>query len=552
MFDATVFKEQFPLFKQPENRALVYLDNAATTQKPAVVIDAVADFYRTSNANAHRSSHRLARAATAVIEGARARARNFLGTSSAREIVFCRGATEALNLLASSLCQSLQAGDEIVLTAVEHHANLVPWQMMAARYGLVLRFVPGALGIPDFSCIDEVISDRTRVVSVTGASNALGLRSDLAAVRNAISGKEIVFVVDGAQLAAHDDIDVQALGCDFLACSAHKFYGPSGIGLLYGKLERLETLPPWQGGGEMIRSAGLYDADYAGPPHRFEPGTSSLAAIAGLGVAFTFLAQVDRQAMREHEQKLVEQMHKGLGQIEGVRLLTVPQNNLGIATFTPAGDWSAADLCLWLDQRDIAVRAGHHCAQPLHTLASVQTSVRASVAGYNSAQDIERFVAAVAEFVAEQEAAIPPNRAGTTIADSAIAVGPEDSIEELSVETLERARGWQARYRELMQWSKAISPKPWLRTPENLVRGCESDAWLQVSEAPDGKQVYVDSDSRVVKGLAALLLVLMRDYRQEPEMREKILQRFTDLGFERHLSESRSNGFRALLERALG
>ena len=241
------------------------------------MIDAVGDFYRTSNANTHRSSHRLARHATEMVETTRAAAAQFLNAVLAEEVIFTRGATEGLNLLANSLCERLQPGDEIVLTTAEHHANLVPWQMAAQRHGLVLKFVPDIEGIPDFSRLPEVLTERTRIVATTAASNALGFATDLTGIKSCLQNLPVTWVVDAAQLAAHRAIDVQAIGCDFLVCSAHKFYGPTGIGLLYGQQACLAALPPWQGGGEMIEQVGLHSSTYAAPPHRFETGTSSLA-----------------------------------------------------------------------------------------------------------------------------------------------------------------------------------------------------------------------------------------------------------------------------------
>lgn len=242
-FSVDSFKRQFPLFSQPENQGLVYLDNAATTQKPACVIDAIADFYRHGNANTHRSSHRLARRATEMIERVRARAAAFLGTVNPKEIVFTRGATEGLNLLAYSLCSQLQPCDQILLTTAEHHANLVPWQMMAERYQLELCYVPDERGVPRFDRLPEVLTSRTRIVSHTAGSNALGFRSDLKQVQSALAGKNIHWIVDGAQLAAHEAVDVRSIGCDFFVCSAHKYYGPTGIGLLYGRETLLRAMP---------------------------------------------------------------------------------------------------------------------------------------------------------------------------------------------------------------------------------------------------------------------------------------------------------------------
>ncbi|MFC6635378.1 aminotransferase class V-fold PLP-dependent enzyme [Microbulbifer taiwanensis] len=546
IFDPKTFKQHFPLFEQPENRRLVYLDNAATTQKPRPVIDAIRDFYLCSNANTHRSSHRLARRATEMVERVRSQSAAFLHAASAREIVFCRGATEALNLLANSLCSELRAGDEIVISSVEHHANIVPWQMMAQRFQLKLRYVPHTAGIPQFDRLGEVLGERTRIVSLSGGSNALGLRPDLEAIARQLRGRNLHWIVDGAQLAAHERVDVQKVGCDFFVCSAHKFYGPSGIGLLYGRESLLEAMPPWQGGGEMIAEVDLYNSRFAGLPHKFEAGTSSLAAIAGLGAALDFLAVQDRAAMAAHEQQLLQWLHRELAAMPGLQLISQPQHNLGIVAFAPATG-SAADLMHWLDERDIAVRVGHHCAQPLIRAAGVAATVRASLAAYNTWENVQLFVEALREYLVEtatetENLAAAPLQAGDWSGDD---------LSALQLERLAAQRNWQDRYRELMRWSKSISGKPGIRQPEYLVRGCESDAWL-VHREQGGRHLFaLDSDSRVVKGLGALLLSQIDGCSGE-EIRALDLPRlFADLGLEKHLSRSRSNGFHALLRQAL-
>ncbi|SHG04947.1 cysteine desulfurase / selenocysteine lyase [Microbulbifer donghaiensis] len=542
-FSAEEFKRQFPLFAQPENLQLTYLDNAATSQKPQAVIDAICDFYLHSNANTHRSSHRLARRATEMLERVRGQAAAFLNAVSTREIVFCRGATEALNLLANSLCSGLQAGDEIVISTAEHHANIVPWQMMAQRFQLTLRYVPEVAGIPEFDRLEEVLNPRTRIVSLTAGSNALGLRPDLEDIARQLRERDLYWIVDGAQLAAHEPVDVQKIGCDFFVCSAHKFYGPSGIGLLYGRESLLEAMPPWQGGGEMIAEVDLYGCHYAGLPHKFEAGTSSLAAIAGLGAALEFIAAQDRAAMAAHEQALMTLLHRELAALPTVRVISQPQHNLGIAAFAPISG-SAADLMHWLDGRDIAVRAGHHCAQPLIRAAGETATVRASFAAYNTRGDVETLVQALRDYA---EVVGTPAMELCQQGSDWVA----DDLSTLQLEQLASQRNWQDRYRELMRWSKAISAKPAIRRPENLVRGCASDAWLVHAERGGRHYFALDSDSRVVKGLGALLLSQV-DGRTAGQIRAQDLPRlFSELGLEKHLSQSRSNGFYALLRQTL-
>lgn len=542
-FSADYFKRQFPLFAQEENAGLVYLDNAATSQKPESVINAVRDYYIHSSANTHRSSHRLARKSTEMVEQVRRKAAKFVNAANEREIVFCRGATEALNLLSHCLSRDLEPGDEIVISTAEHHANIVPWQMAAERYQLNLRYVPHRSGIPQFERLDEVLSDRTRIVSLTGGSNSIGLRPDLGAIRELLKRRHIMWVVDGAQLAAHEEIDVQKIGCDFFVCSAHKFYGPSGVGFLYGREAILDSMPPWHGGGEMISEVELQTSQYAGLPHKFEAGTSPLAALAGLGAAIDFLAEQDRRAMKEHEQKLVHWLHRALTASPNFRLISQERHNLGIVAFVPV-QGSAADLMHWLDERDIAVRVGHHCAQLLGRTSGNPVTVRASVAAYNTDSDIRAFLQALEDYCDFQ-------RLETSAHECESESWTCDDFSTLSLERLAAQRSWQGRYRELLLWSKVVSLKPEIRNQENLVRGCESEAWL-VHRKIDGRHFFgLDSDSRVVKGLGALLLSQIDGCTTEKIHQLDLPQLFSELGLSKHLSQSRSNGFYALMRRAL-
>lgn len=534
-FNPEKFKQQFPLFSQPENSELVYLDNAATTQRPQQVIDAVTQFYLSGNANTHRSSHRLARKATEMVEVVRNRAADFLGAAQSDEIIFTRGATEALNLLAFSLTESLDQGDEIILTAAEHHANLVPWQMAAQRHGLVLRFIPSVNGVPQIKRLTEVLSEKTRIVSLTAASNALGFYTDLSGIKREWTGRDIIWCVDAAQLAAHQKIDVQSLGCDFLVCSAHKFYGPTGVGLLYGKRERLAVLPPWQGGGEMIERVELEKSTYTAPPHRFETGTSSLAAIAGLNGCFDFWQVQDRAAMQLYEKQLCSYLHQRLNQIEKIKVHTHPEGNVGIATFS-VDDTAAQDavaLAHWLDGHDIAVRVGRHCAMPLMAEVSGDATVRVSLAAYNTNDDIDRLVSAI---------------------QSALQGEPEllqSEVGELSIETLQAQKGWQPRYRMLMKWAEFIHSKPEIRKDENLLTGCEANTWITHLVVDGCHRFFIDSGARVVKGLAALLLVLIDGKSTEQIDEVDLAGIFTGLELDGHLSASRNNGFKALVDKAL-
>jgi sulfur transfer protein SufE len=367
---------------------------------------------------------------------------------------------------------------------------------------------------------------------------------DIAGVARQLEERDIALVVDGAQLAAHAVIDVQQLGCDFLVCSAHKFYGPTGIGLVYGRQAALAQLPPWQGGGEIILQVTLSHSDYAQAPHRFEAGTASLAAIAGLEACLDWLATLDRAGLAQHEQALCQALHRQLATLSTIKLLSEPEHNLGIASFVTTGGLAANDLAHWLDQQDIALRVGHHCAQPLIDSLGVGATLRASVAGYNSMEDIERLVAAIASAPSET------TQRQQTTSDHWQA----DDLSALQWQDLAAHNPWQQRYRQLMRWGDSISEKPGLRCSEHRVDGCESPAWLACRIEGNGEDARcyfsVDSESRIVRGLAALMLVLIDGKTAAQIAAIDWQQAFAELGLEQHLSPSRSNGLWALVKRA--
>lgn len=343
-----------------------------------------------------------------------------------------------------------------------------------------------------------------------------------------------------------------ALGCDFLVCSAHKFYGPTGIGLLYGKAEVLQRLPPWLGGGEMIENVELEASTYAAPPHRFESGTSALASIAGLSAALDFLMGQDREAMAAYEQALVDYLHQQLESVAGIKSLTSGSDNIGIAAFVPEqqSGLTASDMAHLLDEKDIAVRVGHHCAQPLMKILDTQATVRVSIAAYNTREDIDRLVESLKSFLDGCGfSQTPSNRVHLQSAE--VDLFNLDSFAVPTLEQLQAANGWQSRYRQLMKWGDLVNQKPTMRTAPNLVKGCESAAWLIHREEGGRHYFAVDSDSRVVKGLAVLLLVLINGKQPEVINALDLDGTFAELGLDKHLSQSRSNSFRALVDRAL-
>ena len=388
---------EFPaLAQRVHDRPLVYLDSAATSQKPRAVIDALSRFYSEDNANVHRGVHALAERATAQLEGARAKVQRFIGAARADEIVFVRGVTEAVNLLAHSFGRArVRRGDEILVTALEHHSNLVPWQLLCREAGATLRVAgvdqSGELRLEELSAM---LGPRTRLLAATHVSNALGTITPMAQMVELAHARGVPVFIDGAQAAPHLPIDVQRLGCDFYALSAHKMYGPMGIGVLYGRSPLLEELPPWQSGGEMVSAVSFAEASWQKPPHKFEAGTPDAAAAVGLGAAVDWLQALDRDAAAAHERDLLAYGLQLLREIRGLRLLGPLRERVGVLSFTVEGV-HPHDVGTVLDLEGVAVRTGHLCAQPLLHRLGVPAVVRASLALYNTRNDLDALAAAL-------------------------------------------------------------------------------------------------------------------------------------------------------------
>lgn len=396
-FDVEAVRREFPILHQQVNgQPLVYLDNAATMQKPAAVIDAIADYYRCDNANVHRGAHALASRATEAMEQARERVAEFLGGVAREEILWTRGTTESINLVANSWGRAnLKPGDEILLTTMEHHANIVPWQMVAAATGACIRVLPiteeGAL---DLEALPGLLGARTRLVAITQMSNVLGTVNPVAEIARMAHAAGALVLIDGAQAINHFEVDVRALGADFYAFSGHKLFGPTGIGVLYGRRELLDAMPPWQGGGQMIERVSFAGTTYAEVPWKFEAGTPHIAGAIGLGAAVAWLQGLDRAAADAHEQELLARLDAGLDAIPGVRRIGTAAERAAIASFVVDGV-HPTDVGVLLDQQGIAVRAGHHCTMPLMERYGIPGTVRASLAPYNTLAEVDRLLVAL-------------------------------------------------------------------------------------------------------------------------------------------------------------
>ena len=397
--DIEALRADFPILRRRVNgHPLVYLDNAATTQKPQAVIDALVDYYRTSNANIHRGLHTLAEEATAAYEGVRRQTADFINAASPREVIFTRNTTESLNLLAYSLGARLGPGDEILLSDMEHHSNLVPWQLAAQRSGARLRFLSvDEDGRLDLNEARALIGPRTRIVSVVQMSNVLGTINPVAALAEMAHDAGALMIVDGAQSVPHMPVDVQTLGADFLAFSAHKMLGPTGVGVLWGRRELLQDMDPFLGGGEMISIVEREESTWAALPNKFEAGTPNIADVIAFGPALDYLSRIGMEAVRAHELETIAYALDRLNAIEGLTVYGPPdpEQRGGVAAFNYL-DIHAHDLSTILDGDGVAIRAGHHCAQPLMRRLGVPATARASFYLYNRPDEVDALIDALA------------------------------------------------------------------------------------------------------------------------------------------------------------
>ena len=527
-------RAQMPtLLQQVNNSQLIYLDNAATTHKPEAVIQALDSFYRYHNSNVHRASHALSAEATSRFEAAREQTAKFLNAASAQEIIWTKGTTESINLVANSLGEHFTDGDEILISTMEHHANIVPWQMLAERKKLSIKVIPlSESGDLDPQAFSNLLTEKTRLVAITHVSNALGTINPVKEMIRTAHDAGALVLVDGAQALPHFRVDVKDLDADFYVFSGHKLYAPTGVGVLYGKQHLLESMPPWQGGGEMIKKVSFEKTTYNQLPFKFEAGTPNIAGVIGLGEAINWLSKLDQNLLHEHEQALFDKALDGCSQIKGFSRIGSPQQSVSLLSFTLKGQHQQ-DIGLMLDKRGIAVRTGHHCAMPLMNHLGLTGTTRASFAFYNTLDEVERFVTALDELNKPEQFHAP------------------DSIHTGLVQQLQHSRGWNERYREIMLAGKALPSMPQsLKVEANLVNGCESNTWLYHESDRSGNLVFnVDSDARIIRGLLALLMEIFNNKTPEQILAQDIEKLFIELELEKHLSPSRGNGLKAVVER---
>lgn len=392
--DVNTIRRQFPVLnREVKGKPLVYFDNAATSQKPQVVIDALVNYYTQYNANIHRGIHTLAEEATAAFEATRDTAQQFIHAASREEIIFTRGTTEGINLVAYTWGrQNIKAGDEIIISALEHHSNIVPWQILCEEKGAVLKTIPvspeGELILDEFK---NLISSRTKLVAVAHASNALGTINPVKQIIDIAHSAGAVVLIDGAQSTVHLDIDVQEMDCDFFAFSSHKLYGPTGVGVLYGKKSLLEAMPPFQGGGEMIKEVTFQKTTYNDLPYKYEAGTPNIADTIAFKAAMDFVNKIGKENIRKHEEELLQYATQQLQQIPGLKIIGTAKEKVSVISFV-IDNIHPQDIGILLDNRGIAVRTGHHCTQPLMECFGIPGTTRASFAVYNTKEEIDELI----------------------------------------------------------------------------------------------------------------------------------------------------------------
>lgn len=537
--DPARWRRDFPLLSQRvHGEPLIYLDNAATTQKPRVVIDRLNRFYKTGNANVHRGSHALSAQATVAFEQARTTLAHWLGITDPACLIWTRGTTEAINLVAHSWGRSqLRQGDLILLMQSAHHANIVPWQQIAAETGARIEVIPlRPDGDLDLESYRALLEQQPKLIALSHVSNALGTRYPMEQLCRLGREAGATILVDGAQALPHFDVDLSRLACDFYVFSGHKVFGPTGIGALWGRRELLEAMPPWQGGGEMIREVSFQGTTYADLPFRFEAGTPHIAGAIGLAAAVEYLQQQDRHAMEQHEQALLGHARECCSQIRGFRELPSGSDRVSLLSFELEG-FHQQDVAQWLDHGGIAVRAGHHCAMPLMQSLGLPGSLRASFAFYNRLDEAEQLATRLDQLVQSQ----------TTQLNVAFF---ERNPCQNQIRAVYSATDWSSRYTALMQLGQQVPGLPdSLKQDRYRLHGCESRVWLVPALDDNGRLAcQADADARILRALLALLLDHINGLTPAELLSTDLGATLDQLDIRRHLSPSRGNGVSAIIQ----
>jgi cysteine desulfurase/selenocysteine lyase len=559
-FDVQRVREDFPILHQKvHGKPLIYFDNAASSQKPRLVLDELRHYYERDNANVHRGVHTLSERATEAYEAARLKVQRFLNAPCLRDIIFTKGCTEAINLVASSFGrQRVQPGDEIVITWLEHHSNIVPWQILCQERGAHLRVVPindaGELRLDE---LDRLLSPRTRLLALAHVSNSLGTINPVKDIIARAHKLGIAVLVDGAQAVPHLTVDVQDLDCDFYTFSGHKVYGPTGIGVLFGKAVHLELMPPYQGGGDMIRSVSFEKTTWNELPYKFEAGTPPIAQAIGLGAAVDYVEEIGREAIAAHEQCLLEHATRRLAEIPGVRIIGTAKHKAAVLSFVVEDPpLSALDVGTRLDLEGVAVRTGHHCCQPLMERFGIPGTARASLALYNTTEEIDVFAESLRKIVTAAGSKRRPAPAASSLSEPAYPVAsaatPEAAAEEV-VEVFDFLEDWSDRYQYIIELGAKLPPMPQeLQTPENRVHGCQSTVFLHTRRKPgtdDVVEFLASSDAEIVRGELSLLQKVYSGQRAGDVLAFDVQGFFGRLGLDKHLTLGRRNGLAEMVKR---
>jgi cysteine desulfurase/selenocysteine lyase len=557
----SLLRQQFPIFQQQnDEKPWVYFDNGATTQKPQSVIDTVNRFYSQQNANVHRASHRVATATTDMFEQTRKDVAAFLNATHHKEVIWTKGTTESINLIASVLAKGhLASGDEIVLSALEHHANIVPWQQIANEQGLRLKIIPvDEKGVLKLDNIKDFITNKTALVAISHVSNALGNINPLDIIIAQAKKHGALTFIDGAQAIAHLPVDVQALDCDFYAFSGHKVFGPTGVGVLYGRQVLLDGLPPYQMGGEMIEKVSFSGTTFQGLPFKFEAGTPNIAGVLGLGAALAFVRH-HQASIYAQEQELFTALVDGLQQIQGIRLWGELHNSICIQSFTVEGV-NNQDIGVLLSEHNIALRVGHHCAMPLMEALGIDGTVRVSLSCYNTLEEITHFLNVLSSVIKtlhpERLTAVSPlpkltaeveqfdSRQGQTVDNQLNFAAMPLAL------TIREARSWDEIYRQIMLAGKRLNK---LLAEDQIgqyeVMGCESQVWLKCEIRDGHLMLAAHSSSKIVRGLLAIIFEPLAQLSVRQIKEFNLLTYFDSLGLGKHVSQSRGNGLQAVIDK---
>jgi cysteine desulfurase/selenocysteine lyase len=554
-------RADFPILRSTaRGKPLVYLDNGATTQKPQVVIDATNTYYAQQNSNIHRGVYELSQLATTLYEDARVRIQKFINAAESREVIYTRGTTDSINLVASSLGRSmLKRGDEVLISHMEHHSNIVPWQLICEQTGATLKVIPiNDAGELIFEEFEKLLSSRTKIVSVVHVSNSLGTVNPVKKIIDLAHKQGAVVLIDGAQWVAHGPTDVQALDCDFYAFSGHKIFGPTGIGILYGKARLLDSMPPYQGGGDMISSVTFEKTTYNDLPYKFEAGTPNIAGGIVLGTAIDYIQGIGLEKIAAYEAELLAYAQPRLAEIPGVRIIGTAKHKASVMSFLTAGV-HPHDLGVLLDLEGIAVRTGHHCCQPVMDRFHIPATARASLAGYNTREDVDRFIEAVKKVTASYSAPRKAPAAASTPSDKgkipfppAAAESPEAAGQEL-LDNFDLLGDWQTRYQYLIEMGGKLPPMPKeLKSDVTRVHGCQSVVHLYSQRDPKNSAIFnfiADSDADIVRGLIAVLERLYAGQTVDKIARFDVETFFKEIGLDQHLSGGRRNGLSSMVSR---